>query len=289
MGDFVQENKRFLVIHVAGALVFLIAWLILGAIFEGDIVSNKSRTRTAKRTASQAMPTSVNLRSIENGLKDQEDDVSALRRAIERQPKQRFTLEGQPDPDLWYNEVSERIDEELVEQCARRNIEIDGDLGRPGKYPSSPREFAWYIRGLEAVDQVLRLAIKTHDEVLEEGLARIDPITIVPPVRRRGRMASAKPFVLGHELDMTVVGHPTALAFLIEELSRAREGTALVLKEARIHSLDLPPGMQARGPRRGGRRVASDPRDRGRVEARLIVQTIDVDPKGRVKAKGAIR
>ena len=289
MGDFVQENKRFLVIHVAGALVFFIAWLIVGAMFNEDIRNNKRRTRIANQTASQAMSSSVNLRSIEVGLKDQEGGVVRLRRAIERQPNRRFTLEGQPDPDLWYNEVSERIDEELVEQCARRNIEIDGDLGRPGKYPASPREFAWYLRGLEAVDQVLRLAIKAHDEVLEEGLARLDPITIVPPARRKGRMGTVKPYTLGHELDVTVVGHPTALAFLIEELSRLQEGAALVLKEARLHSLDLPPGMQARGPRRGGRRVTADLRDRGRVEARLILQTIDVDPKGRIKAKGAIR
>lgn len=289
MGDFVQENKRFLVIHVAGALVFLIAWLIIGAIFESDIRNNKRRTLVAKRTASQAMPASVNVRSIERSVADQDELVTKLRGAVERQPNKRFTLEGQPDPDLWYNEVSEQIDEELVEACARRNIEIDGDLGRPGKYPSSPREFAWYLRGLEAVDQVLRLAIKAHDEVLPEGIARISPITIVPPAKRKGRMAAIKPFVLPHDVDMTVVGHPTAIAFLIEELSRRTEGEALLLKEARLHSLDLPPGMQARGPRRGGRRVAEDPRDRGRVEARLIMQTLDIDPKGRVKAKGAIR
>ena len=65
MGDFVQENKRFLVIQVAGALVFLIAWLIIGAIFNDDIRKNKNRTRTANRTASQAMASSVNLGSIE--------------------------------------------------------------------------------------------------------------------------------------------------------------------------------------------------------------------------------
>lgn len=287
MGDFFQENKRFLVIHFAGALVFLIAWLIIGAIFESDIARNKRNTARHRREASKQLPSGVSLREVENQLQDQNEALKKLKLLVERKPDKRFTLEGQSDPDLWYNEVGNKIEEELVDACARRNIEVDGDLGRPGKYPSTPRQFAWYLRGLGMVDQVLRLCIKAHDEVLEEGIARVDGITIAPAAKLRGGSASRiRPFLIDHHLELTLVGHPTAISYVIEELSRANEGKALLIADARIQSLDRPPGAGGRR-LRGGPRRSEDPLDRGRVQARLTLRSIDIDEKG--KPKGAAK
>jgi len=293
MGDFVQENKRFLVIQFAGAMVFLIAWLIVGALFNDDIAKNKRGTKSARRKASVALPGGVDLNAVTRSMKDQDVSLGRLRGTVERTPDVWFTLEGKSDPDIHYNAVSDRIDEELVEQCARRNIEVDGDLGRPGKYPSTPRVFGWYLRGLEMEDQVLRLAIRAHDEVLEEGIVRIEPIEIAAPAKLRGRSRQVNPYFVEHAVDLTIVGHPKAVAFILEEIAREKtgddQGKGLVVKEARIHSLDLPPGMQARGARRGPRRVASDPRNRGRVEARLRLASVDVNPGGVIRPKGKIR
>jgi len=293
MGDFFEENKRFLVIHFAGALVFLIAWWIVGAMFESDIARNKRARRVADREAKKQLPGGVRIKDKERERAEQRASLEALKSLLERKPAKRFTLDGQPDPDLWYNEVGNGIEEELVDACARRNIEVDSDLGRPGKYPATPRQFAWYLRGLEMVDQVLRLCISAHDNILEEGIARVDGITITPLGKvRGGASARVRPYVIRHGLELTIVGHPTAIAYVVEELSRASAsqggasapvsylGKAVVLADARVQSLDSAPGASVR--RRGrGPRASRDPLDRGRVQARLKFDAIDIDEAGK--------
>ncbi|MAG57289.1 MAG: hypothetical protein CMJ83_13430 [Planctomycetes bacterium] len=281
MNDMFQEHKKFLVTHVAGLLVFLILWLIVGAMFNSDIARNKRKERTSKLKAAQSVPKGVSIRELREAKTRQDDAIKRLRAAVERSPASEYTLAGVSDPDLHYNAITQKIRDEVVEECMIRNVEFleaAEELGRPTKFPKLPHEFAWYLRGLEMVRQVLDLVVKAHEDVLPEGVARIERINIKAPGRKRRNRREFLSFV---PVEIQIVGHPSSVAYIIEELTLRREGQAQIVKKAHLRSLDVPPGLGRRG------RARSDPLDQGRVEARIELHTVLLDEKGALRKASA--
>jgi hypothetical protein len=281
MNDFFQEHKRFLVIHVAGALIFLILWLIIGGMFDDDIAGNRRREQRSRAVAARSLPAGVDIETLQRTKQDQDEVRDALVGKVRRAVPKRYTLGGVADPDQHYTNVVSRARTEMSEEFALRNIILDEGLGLPDRFPSSRSEFVWYLRGLDVVDQVLRLVLKADQDILPEGISRFDGIEILPmPKQRTIRTTNA--YVNHHEVSFRLVGHPTSLAYLLEEVSRSRPGEGLVLRSCRLRSLDQPPGLVRRGRQ-------ADPLDQGRVEANLVLAAVDIDDSGNVRAKGLIK
>lgn len=282
MSDFLQAHRRFFIGYAVGALVFLLVWLIIGSMFNDAIALNRRNEARFRREASERLPAGVDLRSIQAKAREMTAASEDLVRSLARKPAQRFTLADAGNPDLHYNRLIEELQLDVVERCALRSIGVDESIGRPDGYPSTTEDFAWYLRGFDIVHQVLNMVIDA-DDVFEGGIVRVDRIEIEPPPRARRRGVDA-PFLSLFPVRFRMVAHPRSIALLLEQVARKRtDGQGLVLSEFEMRSLDLPEGTRTRP----GQRV--DPRDADRVEVRLRLASVDIDPAGRVEGRGGSR
>jgi hypothetical protein len=142
---------------------------------------------------------------------------------------------------------------------------------------------AHYLRGYDVVRQVLVLALLA-DDAMEGGIARIERIDISKPIDLRRGQSRRQSFVETLAVEMTIVGHPRAIDLMLRPLTaKPVEGRFLAIEEARIRSLDLPPGEVRRGS--GG----EDPLDKDRVEVRLKLNALFIDREGRLESDKAKR
>ena len=282
MSDLFQAHKKYIIGFVVAILVFLVLWLIIGSLFEDSISISKRNKARYDRESRRQLPNGVNIEDVRSQAMVQQERFEALQKNLHRKPDSRFTLEGVSDPDLHYNRLIESMELDMVEQLALRNIDVDQSLGRPASYPKQVAEFAWYLRGFDVVHQVLG-HIRDTDDIYEGAIARVAKIEVRGP-RKTSRSVSQRQYVTLHPVDFVIVGHPRALAVLLEQIARrAEDGKSLVLLESEFRSLDEPPGVRRRGSRN------KDARDLERVEAKLVIASVDLAPDGIIAAKGVRR
>lgn len=280
MNDLIQEHKRFLIALVVGALGFLLLWLITNAIFNGDI--RRARLSIQKAQADKARAVSAQaLSRVQGDARKAEAALGTLMKSVDRVPAKEFILaEGESSPDLRYNQVRERMRTEQVERCAIKNIDVDPDLGTPDAFPTTRREFDWYLRGLDVVRQVLDQVLEIDEKVQERGIARIDRIEMQPCPK--ARVTGPPAFLEDHKVTFVIAGHPKAVYALVESLGRKRDdGRFLEIASGTVRSLDLPPGAGLKGAR------SADPADRERVEAKLELVAVEVNADGKLGRKGS--
>lgn len=270
MGDFFQQHKRFILGYVGGFFAFVILYLLVGSIFGGDTRGLERQIRRYKADI-RSKPRNVKIGDLRLERREQDEAVRGFANTVAREPGD-FSLPGAVEPDIYYNSrVEWLLGAERLERFALADIGCDETLGRPDKYPGSAAEFAWYLRGLDIVDQMMAWVLESDREELEGGIARIERISIAPAPKQRRRRAAEPSFVTGHAVEFTIVGHPIGISFLLKKLAVEPDGGRfLTLEDATVESLDSLEGQ------RRSRRDRVDPRDKGRVRARLRVAALDV-------------
>ena len=119
------------------------------------------------------------------------------------------------------------------------------------------------------------------ERIHEAGVARIERIEISKPPRARPGAERKVPFVTSIKVDVSIVGHPKAIDWILKntfaaEAKGERIGRYLSLEQAAIKSLDLPPNAAPKQKR------GADPADRRRVECRMSILAMNVNPEGQV-------
>jgi hypothetical protein len=280
-GDLWQEHRRFITATVAGLVGVFIIKLVIGYVYNPRIERAQGVITRAQGEQARALPSGVNVNEVKKGRENLEAQFGKVRDALQRKPKAEMTLVGVADPDLHYNAQLDRIRSNLLELCALRNIDVDQKLGLPDAFPATRGEIEHYLRGLDAVEQLIAVCLAAESR-FEAGVARIERIDIEKPSKARsGAAARAKPFVTTLTVEMAVIGHPRALDEVVRSFSAAPAegdlaGRRLVLLEATLRSLDLGPGVVNRD-RRG-----VDPLDARRCELRLKAAAMDVDSEGKI-------
>ncbi len=283
MGELFQEHKRFFVTLILGALAFFVLYLVIGAFFDSSTMRARNEIRKARGDIERSLPAGVDLQKLRVQRDQADTALRELTAALHRVPAPGFQLTAEVrDPDLHYNRIADGLRRGLVEACAVRSVDVDMRLGLPDSIPTTRRDIDWYLRGLDVVQQVLESVIRIDTSVLESGIARIERIEIAGQGKAKiGGGTAAPAFVVKHPVSFVIVGHPRAIFSLTEEYSRPLPvGRGLVVEEATIRSLDLPPGAANRGVRAG------DPLDRGRVELKLTVAAVDIQRDGAAEPEG---
>jgi hypothetical protein len=281
IGDVWQEHRRFITIVGAGGLILLIGHIVIGSIYTGKarrLASDISRARAAQSQAQ--LPAGTDLRRIIADRERLEREASELVQAVGHRPTERWQVgPGIADPDLHYNQQVEALRNGVVELAAIRNIDVDPKLGLPDAFPGSRAEIEHYLRGLDVVESVISAALAA-EQLHEAGIARIEGIEISKPPKPRQSGERKVPFVTSLKIDLTVVGHPKAIDWMLKTLAAEakaeRLGRYVSIQEAAIKSLDLAPGATAKQKR------GADPADRRRVECRLGILALTVNPEGTI-------
>jgi hypothetical protein len=281
IGDVWQEHRRFITIVGAGGLILLIGFFTISSIYSGKaarLSSEIDRARSAQRK--DQLPPGTDIRKIQADRERLEKEALDLVSGVAHKPADKWTLgPGVADPDLHYNQQIDVLRNGVLELAARRNVDVDQRLGLPDTFPGSRAEIEHYLRGLSVVEAVVSTALAA-EQVHEAGIARIERIEIAKAPKSKGDQRKV-PFVTAIKVDFSVVGHPKAIDWMLKGLAadtkgEGRSGRYLAIEDASIKSLDLAPNAT------GKERRGADPLDRRRVECRLSILALNVNPEGQV-------
>jgi hypothetical protein len=282
VGDIWQEHRRFITTVGAGGLILLIGCFAISSIYGGKtsrLRRDIDLARSAQRTA--ALPAGADIRKIQADRERIEREAGELLASVGNKPDDRFLLgPSVANPDLHYNQQIDALRNGHLEFAARRNIDVDQRLGLPDTFPGSRAEIEHYLRGLGVVEAVIATAIAAEREN-EAGIARIERIEIARPPKTRLGEQRKTPFISSIKVDLSVIGHPKAIDWMLKSFAadtkgEGRAGRYLAIEDASIRSLDLAPGAAVKEKR------GVDPMDRRRVECRLSILALSVNPEGQV-------
>ncbi len=226
-----QENKSFILMLLAGVVVFTIAYFIVDGSFSSEIRSNRSRATTAEKRAEQQKLPSGAVRSIERRLAEIEDELQHLESELAYRPSAGFTLVGvSRSPDIYFNEMVQKLLKERVEPAASLDIRIPADLGLGSITPKTTAEREWYLNGLDVVSRCCLAGMAA-------GVEAIEPIRISKmPKKSRTDRNEATPYLRPLLVKMTVKGKPSAIDNMLRDINLP--GSRLSIMKARITSMD---------------------------------------------------
>ncbi|KAA3607133.1 MAG: hypothetical protein DWQ01_15630 [Planctomycetota bacterium] len=166
---FWQTHRRFLMGIAAGLVLFLIAEAILGSTVgsrhkrgKSSIQSQNKILRSSKWYGSSSV---TELRQRLNELDDRAGNL--VGRTLPVLPEAYQPEEGQS----WrqhYIQLSGDVREDLIPWALRQNVEVDESLGLPPTSPNEPQKIQKVLRGLAVVEQVVRLAVASGAEKVDD-------------------------------------------------------------------------------------------------------------------------
>ncbi len=224
-----QENKSFILMIFAGLVVFGIGYLVINSSFSDEIAANKRGTAAAKRRAKK-LPSGA-MKRVERRLNEIEENLNLLEKELAYKPSPGFTLVGvNRSPDIYFNEMIQRLLKERVEPAASLDIRVPATLGLNGITPKTSAEREWYLNGLDVVSRCCLAGMAA-------GVESIEPIRIAKMLKKsRSRRNETTPYLKPLDVKMTVKGKPGAIDNMLRDIMLP--GARLAIAKARITSLD---------------------------------------------------
>ncbi|MEQ8762691.1 MAG: Amuc_1100 family pilus-like protein [Planctomycetota bacterium] len=256
MNDIWQEHKKFIVAVSAGMLVFLVGETIIGSSYTSKVTASKRALQSRERSLRSLMPSNRDLREMRDTRDELDGRWSAARDRLAFVPDPKYLLsDDEPRPDDVYFNVVNQVKQEVGDAAERRNIRIPDNFGLPATTPRTREEVKRYLRALDVVQRVVRLAIEAQvDEITDIDI----PKTGRSSSRARRRQA-AEDFLERQEIRFTLEGSADSLARLVMLLQRPE--TFLVLGS-------------------GSRITGPEPESPGPCEAVLTIAALDIDSFG---------
>ena len=220
LNDVWQEHKRFILTVAVGALVFLIANLIVSSIYEDDLARANSRSLATRRELAKPLYVARD----RNRAQEQNDQLRAALEQLEArvafQPREEFTL----DPDggaesIQYQRIASRVRDDLLPRAARANLVLEDTLGLPALSPTEPYKIERYLEALDVVERTVRLAI-------DAGATRIDDISIKLDPSLLSRAGTGT--VERTKIEFEMIGPSLAMTRLLLATQRAGDRALMV-------------------------------------------------------------
>lgn len=172
--EYWQENKSFVTRVGLGALAFLIGVGFVSRSVGKDLSRAKSKLNSEQRKLR-----SLQRDGFEDGALDAAEAdhrallaaASELGRRVNFTPRPEFAASAAlATPASYLGQVT-AVRERLFPAAARNNVSIDPSLGLPDQSPTRAEEIERILEGLDALEQLLELAV-------EEGVGEIDKLRL---------------------------------------------------------------------------------------------------------------
>jgi len=176
LNEYWQENKRFVMSAVGGAVVFLIAYLIVNSYFEGDIRRKTAEISRYQRDLSEPMFTSSDLDDARTENETLAEAVGRLIEAADFVPRPEFALDPTKGAaNTQYLRALSRVREELLTRANRANLAVEAGLGMPSLSPTREAEIVRYLEALDVIENVVPLALDARTQRIDRIQVRLDP------------------------------------------------------------------------------------------------------------------
>ncbi|MCC7012533.1 MAG: hypothetical protein IT454_08235 [Planctomycetes bacterium] len=227
LGNYWQENKRFLMSVGIGAVVFLGAWMAIDSSLGAKLRAQQGRRSKLEVDLRSSMFSGADLERAKEQNAALVQAAEALRENVEFVARPEFRMEKGVPASSRYFTVLERTREDLKRRAGRAGLFLPPDLGMPLVSPTKEAELVRYLEALDAIEQVVQHAITA-------GCARLDSIR----VKLDSRLLGGKPIndVEKTVIELKFVGPAMPMTRLITLLQDQKAARVLTLE-----TLDIAP------------------------------------------------
>ena len=181
LDTFWQTHRQFLVITAIGLGVFLIGEMIVGSLAGSNLAKAERDIRAAKRALAESSYSSTQVSELNNRLDGLELRTTELALLALPDLREGFETPVGTSPSRHYIELTGRLRQELIAWAMRQNVEVDESLGLPPVSPTEAQTISRVLRGLDIVERVVRLAVRS-------GARAVEDIEITTRLRQHKRM-----------------------------------------------------------------------------------------------------
>lgn len=203
VGNYWAENKRFLVTVGIGAAVFFAAWAAIDAYLGSDLARQKGRKSRIETELRAGMYAAADLDRAEEQHRALLAACDELRKNVEFVARPPFKIEPGMAATSRYFSVLERTREDLEQRASRSGIVLPSLLGMPQLPPTKEVELARYLEALDAVEQVVGLAIASGCRRIEDIKVKLDPRLVGGRVIEDAEKTLVEMRLSGESLPMT--------------------------------------------------------------------------------------
>ncbi len=176
--EYWQENKTFVTRVGLGALGFLIGLGVVSRTVGRDLDNARTQQATMlrklKSLQDEAFPTEA-LDLAEEDHRQLESAALALRGRVQFEPRAQFRDAAATATPASYLSTVTEVRERIFPEAVRSNVEIEPGLGLPELSPTRAEELERTLEGLDALEQVLEIAIEERVGEIDKLKIRIDP------------------------------------------------------------------------------------------------------------------
>jgi hypothetical protein len=234
MNDYWQENKRFVSMTAAGAVVFLVAYLVVGGRYEGKIAGQRTERVKLEGKLRETHFTEADYAAAEDENEALIAAVETLSAGVAFQPREGFQIDpGAGSAGSQYLRAMNDVTAALIPRAKRANMKVDEGLGMPALSPTRDDEIERYLEALDVIDTTLNLAIDCGVERVEEINVRLDPT--LSTRQGVGRVERT-------EVRFRFEGAAAPLTELLARLQRPPDGRPLTVQELEMVASRFKPG-----------------------------------------------
>jgi len=169
--DYWQENKRFVISVAIGAVIYLIASMMISSSVGADLAKVKLSLNRVERDLSKGRFSTTDKSRAEDQNEALQVAVTELTGLVTFQPRPEFDLDTSRPVGSQYVERVAAVRDELMRRAGRRKVRLPEDLGLPALAPTRDEEILRHLHALDLIERVISQAI-------ELGVDRIDKIEI---------------------------------------------------------------------------------------------------------------
>ncbi len=236
LNDYWQENKRFVTTVASGAVVFLIAHMVLDGNYSGEISAQNKRRAGYENDLRQVLFDTSDLSTAESENENLRGAVDQLSAQAQFQTRPRFRLDrspAAPSPGSQYLRTLTAVRDDLIPRSNRNNMRLDAELGMPSFSPTREDHIERYLEALDVVDTVVNLAIESNVRRLDKIDVKLDPG--LGTRQGVGRIEHTK-------IKFTFEGPSLPLARLLGRVQRPPDERALLVDDVEFIASRSKPG-----------------------------------------------
>lgn len=205
-----QEHKVFILTVLGILIAFVAAEIYIGGLCDESRALEVRIRRDLTSLKNKVEYKNSDLSRIKKEKEKLGKDAEHLASRLEFKTRDSFQLRAEDrEPDLTYNRKYREAVETVVEEGAASGVDIDPSLGLPDVTPAGREEIEEYLKLLDLVVRVARLAV-------ENQVRAIPKIKIL---KERGSLRVTR-FFKETAVDFEIISHPESLCLFLEDLQK---------------------------------------------------------------------
>lgn len=175
VGNYWQENKRFLIAVGIGVAVFAGGWAAIDSYLGAELRAQRARKSRIESDLRAELYTAADLERASAQNQALLTACEALRKSLEFVPRPEFRMEKGVSATSRYFNAVERTREDLTRRAGRAGLALPPESGMPLVSPTKDAELTRYLEALDAIEQTVSLAIQSGCERIEKIGVKLDP------------------------------------------------------------------------------------------------------------------